>query len=226
MIADERDEWDAVFAVCWGGVYLGTRTFLPLLLRSDGRPRRQHEQRERVLGVPRRQRPHGVQRGQVRREGLHRGAHRRLPPERAPPEGVGGDAGAHRHLDRVQLRPLLRPRPEEPAGRPGGRAADPLRGPGPRPRGGVRRGRPPDDGGDGRRVPRRCADDGGRGGDDHPRRCPRRRMADPRRRPTRTSSTSSSARRLPTPTSRTSSRGCTNGERSGSSRNPPSPRGR
>jgi NAD(P)-dependent dehydrogenase (short-subunit alcohol dehydrogenase family) len=34
MIADERDEWDAVFAVCWGGVYLGTRTFLPLLLRS------------------------------------------------------------------------------------------------------------------------------------------------------------------------------------------------
>jgi NAD(P)-dependent dehydrogenase (short-subunit alcohol dehydrogenase family) len=34
MVADDRDEWDAVFAVCWGGVYLGTRTFLPLLLRS------------------------------------------------------------------------------------------------------------------------------------------------------------------------------------------------
>jgi NAD(P)-dependent dehydrogenase (short-subunit alcohol dehydrogenase family) len=34
MIADDREEWDAVFAVCWGGVYLGTRTFLPLLLRS------------------------------------------------------------------------------------------------------------------------------------------------------------------------------------------------
>ena len=51
-----------------------------------------------------------------------------------------------------------------------------------RPRRGVGRGRPPDAGGDGRRVPRRCADDGGRGGDDHPRRCPSRRMADPRRR--------------------------------------------
>jgi NAD(P)-dependent dehydrogenase (short-subunit alcohol dehydrogenase family) len=35
MISDERDEWDAVFGVCWGGVYLGTRTFLPLLLRSS-----------------------------------------------------------------------------------------------------------------------------------------------------------------------------------------------
>jgi NAD(P)-dependent dehydrogenase (short-subunit alcohol dehydrogenase family) len=35
MIADERDEWDAVFGVCWGGVYLGTRTFLPMLLRSE-----------------------------------------------------------------------------------------------------------------------------------------------------------------------------------------------
>jgi hypothetical protein len=36
MIVDERAEWEAVFNVCWGGVYLGTRTFLPLLLRSQG----------------------------------------------------------------------------------------------------------------------------------------------------------------------------------------------
>jgi NAD(P)-dependent dehydrogenase (short-subunit alcohol dehydrogenase family) len=35
MVADERDEWEAVFNVCWGGVYLGTRTFLPMLLRSE-----------------------------------------------------------------------------------------------------------------------------------------------------------------------------------------------
>jgi hypothetical protein len=34
MIVDERAEWEAVFNVCWGGVYLGTRTFLPMLLRS------------------------------------------------------------------------------------------------------------------------------------------------------------------------------------------------
>jgi NAD(P)-dependent dehydrogenase (short-subunit alcohol dehydrogenase family) len=35
LILDERAEWEAVFNVCWGGVYLGTRTFLPMLLRSE-----------------------------------------------------------------------------------------------------------------------------------------------------------------------------------------------
>jgi NAD(P)-dependent dehydrogenase (short-subunit alcohol dehydrogenase family) len=35
MVADTREEWEAVFNVCWGGVYLGTRTFLPMLLRSE-----------------------------------------------------------------------------------------------------------------------------------------------------------------------------------------------
>jgi NAD(P)-dependent dehydrogenase (short-subunit alcohol dehydrogenase family) len=35
VIVDDRAEWEAVFNVCWGGVYLGTRTFLPLLLPSE-----------------------------------------------------------------------------------------------------------------------------------------------------------------------------------------------
>lgn len=35
MIADGRDQWDKVFGVCWGGVYYGTRTFLPMLLTAD-----------------------------------------------------------------------------------------------------------------------------------------------------------------------------------------------
>ena len=34
LVRDSREEWDQVFAVCWGGVYLGTRTFLPMLLES------------------------------------------------------------------------------------------------------------------------------------------------------------------------------------------------
>ena len=34
IVNDPRDEWEQVFNVCWGGVYLGVRTFLPLLLRS------------------------------------------------------------------------------------------------------------------------------------------------------------------------------------------------
>ncbi len=35
LVRDDRDEWEKVFAVCWGGVYLGTRTFLPMLLASE-----------------------------------------------------------------------------------------------------------------------------------------------------------------------------------------------
>ncbi len=35
LIADDRAEWEKTFGVCWGGVYYGTRAFLPLLLASD-----------------------------------------------------------------------------------------------------------------------------------------------------------------------------------------------
>ncbi|MGD9996757.1 MAG: SDR family NAD(P)-dependent oxidoreductase [Ilumatobacteraceae bacterium] len=32
FVLDDRAEWDKTFAVCWGGVYSGTRVFLPMLL--------------------------------------------------------------------------------------------------------------------------------------------------------------------------------------------------
>jgi NAD(P)-dependent dehydrogenase (short-subunit alcohol dehydrogenase family) len=35
FVADEREQWDTTFAVCWGGVYLGCRTFLPMLIAAD-----------------------------------------------------------------------------------------------------------------------------------------------------------------------------------------------
>src|SRR3981081_3069279 len=35
MIASPRDQWEKTFNVCWGGVYLGVRTFLPLLVKAD-----------------------------------------------------------------------------------------------------------------------------------------------------------------------------------------------
>ena len=35
MINDSREEWERTFNVCWGGVYLGVRTFLPLLQAAD-----------------------------------------------------------------------------------------------------------------------------------------------------------------------------------------------
>jgi NAD(P)-dependent dehydrogenase (short-subunit alcohol dehydrogenase family) len=35
FINDSRAEWERTFDIDWGGVYLGTRTFLPLLLAAD-----------------------------------------------------------------------------------------------------------------------------------------------------------------------------------------------
>ena len=80
---------------------------LPGLRAAAGRrrrgPPRQHEQRERLLGLARPGRaPHRLQRGQVRGEGLLGGAAGGLPPQRAARRRVGRDARAHRHRDREQ----------------------------------------------------------------------------------------------------------------------------
>lgn len=35
MITDSRESWERTFAIDWGGVYLGVRTFLPMLIAAD-----------------------------------------------------------------------------------------------------------------------------------------------------------------------------------------------
>jgi NAD(P)-dependent dehydrogenase (short-subunit alcohol dehydrogenase family) len=35
MIADRREDWERTFNICWGGVYFGVRTFLPMMMRAD-----------------------------------------------------------------------------------------------------------------------------------------------------------------------------------------------
>src|SRR5712692_2288545 len=35
VVTDPREEWERTFNICWGGVYLGVRTFLPLLIKAD-----------------------------------------------------------------------------------------------------------------------------------------------------------------------------------------------
>lgn len=35
MLENDRAQWERTFDVCWGGVYLGVRTFLPALVASD-----------------------------------------------------------------------------------------------------------------------------------------------------------------------------------------------
>jgi NAD(P)-dependent dehydrogenase (short-subunit alcohol dehydrogenase family) len=34
FVDDPRDEWETTFNVCWGGVYLGCRTFMPMLVAA------------------------------------------------------------------------------------------------------------------------------------------------------------------------------------------------
>src|SRR6478672_1114791 len=35
LFTSTRAQWERTFNICWGGVYLGVRTFLPLLLKAD-----------------------------------------------------------------------------------------------------------------------------------------------------------------------------------------------
>ena len=82
LVVNDREEWDRTFGICWGGVYYSTRAFLPLF----GRRTRRLVNTSSVNGFwasvgP--GWPHTAYRRQVRREGLHRGADRGFPDERA-----------------------------------------------------------------------------------------------------------------------------------------------
>jgi NAD(P)-dependent dehydrogenase (short-subunit alcohol dehydrogenase family) len=35
LFTSTREQWERTFNICWGGVYLGVRTFLPLLMKAD-----------------------------------------------------------------------------------------------------------------------------------------------------------------------------------------------
>ena len=35
LFTSTREQWEKTFNICWGGVYFGVRTFIPLLLRAD-----------------------------------------------------------------------------------------------------------------------------------------------------------------------------------------------
>ena len=35
LFTNTREQWERTFNICWGGVYLGVRTFMPLLLKAD-----------------------------------------------------------------------------------------------------------------------------------------------------------------------------------------------
>ncbi len=35
LFTNTREQWEKTFNICWGGVYFGVRTFLPLLMKAD-----------------------------------------------------------------------------------------------------------------------------------------------------------------------------------------------
>jgi hypothetical protein len=35
LFTSTREQWERTFNICWGGVYLGVRTFLPMLMKAD-----------------------------------------------------------------------------------------------------------------------------------------------------------------------------------------------
>lgn len=35
LLTNTREQWERTFNICWGGVYLGTRTFLPMMMKAD-----------------------------------------------------------------------------------------------------------------------------------------------------------------------------------------------
>jgi NAD(P)-dependent dehydrogenase (short-subunit alcohol dehydrogenase family) len=35
LFTSSREQWEKTFNICWGGVYLGVRTFLPMLVKAD-----------------------------------------------------------------------------------------------------------------------------------------------------------------------------------------------
>jgi NAD(P)-dependent dehydrogenase (short-subunit alcohol dehydrogenase family) len=35
LFTNSREQWEKTFNICWGGVYFGVRTFLPMLVRAD-----------------------------------------------------------------------------------------------------------------------------------------------------------------------------------------------
>jgi NAD(P)-dependent dehydrogenase (short-subunit alcohol dehydrogenase family) len=35
LFTNLREQWERTFNICWGGVYLGVRTFLPMLMKAD-----------------------------------------------------------------------------------------------------------------------------------------------------------------------------------------------
>jgi len=104
MIANNREEWERTFNICWGGVYLCTRTFLPMMLAADaGHIVNTSSVNGFWASVGPTRIAHRLLCREVRSEGLHRGIDHRPPSECTTHQVLRCHAGPRRHLDRRQL---------------------------------------------------------------------------------------------------------------------------
>ena len=104
LFTNTREQWERTFNICWGGVYLGVRTFLPLLQRAD----EGHIVNTSsvngfwaTVGLGVSHTAYSAAKFAVK--GFHRGADQRSPPQRAAHQMFGGDARPYRHLDPFQF---------------------------------------------------------------------------------------------------------------------------
>ncbi len=104
LFTNSREQWERTFNICWGGVYLGVRTFLPLLLKADeGHIINTSSVNGFWASVGLGVSHTAYSCRQIRGEGIYRGADHGFAAERAAHQMLGGDARPYRHLDRVQF---------------------------------------------------------------------------------------------------------------------------
>ena len=85
MLLNTREQWERTFNICWGGVYLGTRIFLPMLMKADAGHIVNTSSVNGFWASIGPTVPHtAYSAAQIRSEGVHRSAGRRSAPERAP----------------------------------------------------------------------------------------------------------------------------------------------
>jgi NAD(P)-dependent dehydrogenase (short-subunit alcohol dehydrogenase family) len=104
LFTNTREQWERTFNICWGGVYLGVRTFLPLLVKaSEG-----HIVNTSSVngfwasigqGIPHT----AYSAAKFAVKGFTEALIERSAAQRAACQMLGGDAGPYRHLDRRQF---------------------------------------------------------------------------------------------------------------------------
>ena len=98
LFTNSREQWERTFNICWGGVYLCTRAFLPMLMKADEAHIVNTSSVNGFWASLGPDVPHtAYSRGEVRGEGLHRGADHRSAGECAAHQVLGRHAGTYRH---------------------------------------------------------------------------------------------------------------------------------